>query len=184
MDWPRPLKSPGRHALLLTGGLATGKTVVAKEVIAIASSGGLKAAAIDLDWLAWTGGVTVEVDALIARNLEAVAGNYAAAGIDHLVLARALVSPRSQEIFAAALPGWELTVVRLVAPRTAVERRIRARDSGAELQEHLAELDRMTQRVIDATPQAHLVANDERDLGEVAREVMRSAGWTDGQRRQ
>lgn len=72
-----------RRALLLTGGLATGKTVVIKEVVAIASTRGLRAAAIDLDWLSWTTGATIGVDDLIARNLRAVAGTDAAAGVDH-----------------------------------------------------------------------------------------------------
>jgi hypothetical protein len=56
---------------------------VVKEVVAIASTLGLRAAAIDLDWLGRTTGATVGVDELIARNLTAVAGTYAAAGIDH-----------------------------------------------------------------------------------------------------
>lgn len=169
----------GVRALLLTGGLATGKTVVAKEVIAIASVRGLHAAAIDLDWLGWATGAAIGLDDLIARNLTAVAGNYAAAGIDHLVLARTLVNPRGLQVVAAALPGWELTVVRLAAPRSALEQRIRTRDSGAELQEHLAEIDEMTQLATDAAPLAHVVVNDQRDLDDVAREVMRTAGWID-----
>jgi hypothetical protein len=165
------------RVLLLTGGLAAGKTAVAKEVIAIASVRGLHAAAIDLDWLGWATGAAIGVDDLIARNLTAVAGNYAAAGVDHLLLARTLIGPRGLEVVAAALPGWELTVVRLAAPRPALEQRIRARDSGAELQEHLAEIDEMTQRATDAAPLAHVVVNDQRELDDVACEVMRAAGW-------
>jgi len=155
--------------------------VVAKEVIAIASELGLHAAAIDLDWLGWTTTTDTGVDDLIARNLTAVAGNYQAAGIDHLVLARTLVSPRGVENVAGALPGWELRVIRLAAPRSTLEQRIRARDSGAELEEHLAELDEMTQLATDAVPRAHVVINDRRDLGDVAREVMRTAGWISDQ---
>jgi molybdopterin-guanine dinucleotide biosynthesis protein len=48
--------------MLLTGGLATGKTVVVKEVVAIASTLGLRAAAIDVDWLGWATGATLELD--------------------------------------------------------------------------------------------------------------------------
>jgi hypothetical protein len=152
---------------------------VTKEVIAIASVVGLHAAAIDLDWLGWTTPLTGRVDDLIARNLTAIAANYAASGIDHLVLARGIVNPDGLEVVAAALPSWKLEVVRLDATTLTMEHRIRARDAGAELEEHLAQLDEMTQRVREATPTAHAVVNDQRAIGDVAREVMRAAGWID-----
>ena len=166
-----------RRALLLTGGLATGKTVVIKEVVAIASTLSLRAAAIDLDWLGWATGATVALDDLIARNLTAVAGTYASAGIDHLAVARAVVHPRGLMVIAGALAEWELTVIRLDAPRGSLEHRIRARDSGSELREHLSELDNMTDRVSAAAPGALVVVNDGRDLQDVAMDVMRIAGW-------
>lgn len=165
------------RALLLTGGFTTGKTAVAKEVLATASALGLHAAAIDLDWLGWATGASITLDDLIARNLAAVAGNYAAAGVDHLVLARALVHPSALQAVAGALPAWELKVIRLAAPRGALEQRIRARDSGSELEEHLADLDEMTQKVMAAASGAPVVVNDGRELGDIAKEVMRIAGW-------
>lgn len=168
------------RALLLTGALATGKTTTAKEVIAIASDVGLNAAAIDLDWLGWITPISTGVDDLIARNLASVAGNYSAAGIDHLVLARAIISAKALEAVADALTGWELSVVRLIASRLTREQRIRARDTGGELNEHLAGLDETIQRDIEATPGASTVTNDQREVSEVARDVMRAAGWMAG----
>jgi hypothetical protein len=67
--------------------------------------------------------------------------------------------------------------MRLVAPRAVLELRIRARDTGSELQEHLSELDEITERVKAAAPGAHAIANQARELGDVAHEVMRTAGW-------
>ena len=163
--------------MLLTGGLATGKTAVAKEVVAIAGKLGLGAAAIDLDWLGWATGATIGFDALIARNLSAVAENYAQLGIDRLVLARALVGSSGVQSVAGALAGWELTVIRLASSRAVVEQRLRARDSGSELREHLAEIDEMTSKVTAAAPGALVVVNDGRDPGDVAREVIRLAAW-------
>jgi hypothetical protein len=163
--------------VLLTGSLATGKTAVAKEVVAIAAALGLRAAALDLDWLGWATGATIGFDALIARNLSGVAENYAQAGIDRLVLARALVDSSVLQSVAGALAGWKLTVIRLASPRDVVEQRLRARDSGSELREHLAEIDEITSKVNAAAPGARVVVNDGRDLGDVAREVMRLAAW-------
>ena len=169
------------RALLLTGGVATGKTAVAREVVAAAAERALRVAAIDLDWLGWATGATLSVDELIGRNLTDVAANYAQAGIDDLVLARALLNPLSLQAVREALPGWEVVVVRLDASRSTLEGRVRARDSGAELDEHLAEIDEMTERALKTAPSAPVVLNEERTLREVALEVMRLARWIDQQ---
>jgi hypothetical protein len=163
--------------LILTGGLATGKTAVAQEVVAAAADLTLSVAAIDLDWLGWATGGTRDLDELIGRNLTDVAANYAQAGIENLVLARAVLSPSSLQSVREALPGWNVTVVRLHASRATVERRVRARDSGAELEEHLAEIDEVTARAIKTVPSAPVVLNEDRTLREVALEVMRLARW-------
>ena len=165
------------HVLLLTGGLATGKTAVAREVVAAAADLSLRVAAIDLDWLGWAAGATLGVDELIGRNLMAIAANYTRAGIDNLVLARAVLSPSSLQDVREALPEWDLMVVRLDASRATLERRIRARDSGAELGEHLAEIDEFTALAIKTVPSAPVVLNEERPLRDVALEVMRLARW-------
>jgi hypothetical protein len=68
-------------------------------------------------------------------------------------------------------------VIRLAAPRRSLEQRIRARDSGSELREHLSELDDMTEQVSAAAPNAYVVVSAGCDLEDVANEVMRIAGW-------
>jgi adenylylsulfate kinase len=166
------------RALVLTGGLGTGKSAVAKEVVAAAAERGLRVAAIDLDWLGWASGAALPVDQLIGRNLAGVARNYRAAGVDHLVLARALVAPESLEAFGDGLAGWELVVLRLTVPAEVAEHRLRVRDSGAELADHLAEMDDMARRVVSAAPGAAVVANAG-PLRPVALRVMRAAGWID-----
>ena len=165
------------RVLLLTGGLATGKTAVAREVVAAAADLSLRVAAIDLDWLGWATGGTLGVDELIGCNLTDIAANYAQASIENLVLARTVLSRSSLQRIRQALPGREVTVVRLHASRSILDRRIRARDSGAELEEHLAEMDEITERAITTVPSAAVVLNEERALREVALEVMRLAGW-------
>ena len=162
--------------MLLTGPVGAGKTAVAKEVVAAAAELGIGVAAIDLDWLGWSTGAAVGVDGLIARNLAAVASNYAAAGIQRIVLARARVSPQGLVSMVQALPGWELTIFNLHASRSTLEARIRNRDSGSELDEHLAELDDMAGRN-ESAPASRTVDNDMRSLREVAVDVMRLSGW-------
>ena len=153
--------------------------MVAQEVAAAAAERGLRVAAIDLDWLGWASGAALGLDELIGRNLAGVAANYAAAGIDKLVLARALVNPTSLPAISKAMPGWNLTVIRLEAARPALEIRLRARDSGSELESHLAKIDDFTERTRTVSPDAPVVVNEGRPLREVALEVMRIAGWID-----
>ena len=164
--------------MLLTGGLCAGKTAVAQEIAAASVELGLDVAAIDVDWLGWASSSSATVDELITRNLQAVAANYAAAGISRLVLARAVVSPAALQTITEALPGWELMVVRLNARRETQERRLRSRDSGDELTTHLGKIDDMNRRVETATPDAPVVENDDRAIRDVALEVMRVSGWT------
>lgn len=149
---------------------------MAQEVVAVALQRGLRVAAIDLDWLGWASGALVPVDELISSNLALVAANYQGAGIERLVLARALVTPVSLAAIVPALPGWKLTVVRLEAPRATIEARIRARDSGAELEEHLGQMDEMTMRTNTVALDAPVVVNDG-SLRDAALEAIRLAGW-------
>jgi hypothetical protein len=167
------------HALLLTGGLATGKTAVAREVVAAGADLGLSVAAIDLDWLAWMTGATLSVNEVISRNLAQVAATFSQAGVKNLVLARAVMSPLGMDGIKEALPGWQIMVVRLHASRETLEQRLRARDSGAELAEHLAEIDEMTAGTMRTAPTAPVVLNEDRALRAVALEVMRLARWFD-----
>ncbi len=106
-------------AVLLTGPLAAGKTVVAGEIVAAAAELGLPVAAIDLDWLGWATGGTLGVNEMNVKQ---------------------------------ALPGLDVVIVRVDASRTTLEQRVRTRDSGAELEEHLAELDSTARRTIEVTP--------------------------------
>jgi hypothetical protein len=170
------------QALLLTGGLAVGKTAVAQEVVAIAGERGLPVAAVDLDWLSWASGANLSADELISQNLAGVAANYTAAGIARLVLSRALVAATSLVAVVQALPGWSLVVVRLDAPRATVESRLRARDSGSELEVHLGQIEAMRTLTSMVAPDAPVVVNDRRTPREVAVEVMRIAGWIENSR--
>ena len=157
-----------------------GKTAVAREIVAIGAKRGISVAAIDLDWLGWASGGSVSVDELINRNLALVAATFSAAGIETLVLARALVSSSNLIAIGGALPSWKLTVVRLQAPLPTLQKRIRVRDSGAELDEHLGEIEEMTRRTDAVAPEAPVVVNDDGSLRETALEVLRLWGWDGG----
>jgi phosphoglycolate phosphatase-like HAD superfamily hydrolase len=68
----------------------------------------------------------------------------------------------------------ELAVVRLDASAAQGESRLRARNAGAELAQHFAELESGTQ---PGFPHA-VVTNDGRTPAEVAADVLQTAGWS------
>jgi len=136
---------------------------------------------IDLDWLGWVhptalGWTGERTDALISANLAVLAGNYAAAGLEHLILARLLVRDAALAAVRRALPGIELKVVRLNAAAATLEARLRRRDSGRELEEHLGEFASYADLAV-SVPVDGEVENDGRSLTEVAEEVLSLAGW-------
>ena len=172
------------RAILITGTVASGKTVVAAEAGWQFSQREAAVAVIDLDWLAWAyfgpGGAaeSERTDELIAANLAATLPNYRAAGIANFVLARALLQRVSLERVTAALGTSKLTVIRLAASPATLEARVRARDRGHERAEHLRELPAFTGALDAAGLEDATVSSEGRTVEEVAAEVLRAAGWS------
>ena len=76
----------------------------------------------------------------------------------------------------AAVPGAQITVIRLQAPLSLLHARVRAREAGdpgwyLETATHLAG------KLETAGVEDHTVDNDGRPPSEVAAEVLRAAGW-------
>lgn len=153
--------------VLLTGAPGVGKTAVAVELARAPGT-----AAVDLDWLAWLTPDRGTVDDLIISNLEAVLPNLEAAGARRVVLARCVVDPT----FAARIPVVPLTVIRLTAPLDLLRDRLRTRDTGAELEDHLGELETLSQAAVAATPTAIAIDVAGRSVEAIAAEVRRRAG--------
>ena len=161
------------EAILVTGPVGSGKTVVAQEIVAIAQERGLAVAAVDVDWLSWVTGAGETHDEVIRRNLAAVAANYADVGVTRLVAARLVMSAAALRAILEALEGWHVVIVELEANRATLESRLRGRDVGRELDHNLGHLA----EPIEPLPDAHRVANENRELREVALEVLSLAGW-------
>jgi hypothetical protein len=130
---------------------------------------------VDLDWLAWIEPPPesrAQIGDVLLRNLGLVWNTFRDAGIESLVLTRSLRDQQEVDAIRSALPGVDVSVVRLHAPFEILEDRLRERDTGTELDEHLddaAHPPDLEGEVVDIT--------DERPAREIARDVLAAAGW-------
>jgi hypothetical protein len=167
-------------AALITGTIGSGKTAVATEIGDLLGERGLSNAVIDLDWLGWFTpgpGYDVSIDELIVENLERVVPTFLARGARYLVLTRALEEPWLVSAIPGALGDTPVTVVRLTASRRTIEERLRRRDSGTVLEEHLLESVAFSEG-LDKLNIDHInVDNDRHGVRDAALEVIRVLGW-------
>jgi gluconate kinase len=165
------------QGILINGTIGAGKTAVAEEIGDRMEAAGARTAVLDLDWLGWIAGpVGPFVEDLILKNLQAVWPNFRAAGADRVVLARALDDPAKIQHLKAAIPDVELTVVRLVADIGTIEERLRRRDTGGILEEHLVRSPDLAS-AIATSGEDHVVDNADRSVAETVDEILRLTGW-------
>ncbi len=167
--------------LLITGTVGAGKTTLAREVGELLRSTGVTSAMIDLDSLSY---ISPGADGdrfngrFVLKNLMAILPNYAAAGVDHLILARFLAGVAELDAYREAIPDGELFVCRVIAPAATIERRLREREHGVA-QGFLLELSGHLERETAATNLEDFIVDngDERSITEAARDVLVRAGW-------
>lgn len=167
------------RAILLIGSVGAGKTTTLHEIEAILDRRGVPNAIIDLDWLAWASppqSSGVSHHELLVRNLRDVWRNFHDAGIHHVAVARMLHDAAEVQTVREALRGCETTVVELVGDAELLRERIRRRDSGTELAEHLALIDAFERIERDLRPDA-VIAFDGQTPEQIARDVLGIAGW-------
>ena len=158
--------------------MGAGKTSVLGEASDILAAHGIAHAAINLDALGLAHLPSeAPADELMYRNLRSVCENYESAGVQRLLLARAIETRSELELCRSAASAAATVVCLLTASVATMEQRVRARESGLLQREFVARVTQLNS-IIDA---AHLhdftVANENRPLSNVAREVLVKAGW-------
>lgn len=160
------------HLLVVTGGLAAGKTSVAVEVGELVSARGEPVSVVDLDQLCWTTpapwtGRTV--GDVLHGSLTAVLPVHASAGVHLLVLPRLLRGRADLAHVVDAVRPASLLVVEVAAPDDVRAARLLARDAGSTLEGHLDEVAAMRPETGLADV---VVRSDGRTVADVAREVL------------
>jgi hypothetical protein len=164
--------------LSVTGPMGVGKTAVLHEADALLIEAGSGRATVELEEIArcWPNAIEGSRKAFVYENLGALWSNFVAIGASRLLLS-ALVEQRwDLHLVSEAIPEAAITVVRLHAPLSALERRIRLREP--------ARPDRRnswgrwwTQHFSEARVEDHAVETQNRPVGQIAHEVLRVAAW-------
>jgi hypothetical protein len=161
--------------LVISGSMGSGKTTVLGETSDLLEEAGIAHAIVDLDSIATVG--VPNSRELAYRNLVDAFQNITRAGMHYLMVAAAIETADGLSHLRAAMPGAAVVVCRLTAALTTLERRLRIREPGMKQARFLAraaELD----RILDAVRlERFTVANDDRDVTDVAREVLTKAQW-------
>jgi adenylylsulfate kinase len=156
--------------------MGSGKTTMLGELSDVLSRNGIPHAAVDVDAL----GTYHLPDApgLAAENLAAVWKNYAAAGVDRLLIAEALESAPERDRLTAAIPdAAEVVVCRLRAALVTMQERVRLREPGM-FQQRYVERVAVLERLLDAARvEDFSVDTENRSVTDVAREILERAGW-------
>ena len=160
---------------VVVGPVGVGKSAVLREADSLLVEAGVLHATVELEEVArfWPA-VNAKGD-LAYRNLAALWANYKAAGANRLLIGMLAESRMDLSNVYSAIPGAEITVVRLEAPLPLIEERIRLRESSATDELNAARW------WVSRLEQSHLadlvVDNGGRRPREAASEMLHRLGW-------
>ncbi len=162
----------------MTGPIGVGKTVVLYEADALLIAAGSHHATVELEEVArcWPEAIERSRTVFAYRNLAALWSNFVAVGASRLLLSALLEQRSDLPLVVDAIPDAGITVIRLHAPLSALEQRIRLREAAAP-EEELIGARWWTQHFDEVRVEDHVVETENRPVGEVAREVLRLADW-------
>ncbi len=164
-----------RHVLFITGSMGSGKTSMLGEASDILERRQVVHGCLDLDWLAHASGVPAAD--LLERNLAAVAANFAAAGIDRLLIAGAIETRAELERIKQALGAPRMVICRLRAPLDVMEERVSARERGIFARRYIERVRVLETLLDDAALEDFEVDTGGQSITCAATEMLQRGGW-------
>lgn len=167
--------------LVITGPVGVGKSTIANEAAWLLRQADVPHALVDLAWIEQCWPVPADDpwnERLTHRNLACMWANFRQAGADRLLLVRVLEARSLLRQVVEAVPGAEVTVVRLRAPLSVLQARIRSREA-SDPSWFLGAATHTAEVLERAGVEDHLVDNQDRPVAAVAAEVLRRVGWLD-----
>jgi len=171
--------TPPVPVLVITGPVGVGKSTIAAEAAWLLRQAEVPYALVDLDRIEQCWPVPADDpwnERVSHRNLACMWANFRQAGADRLILARVLESRSLLRRVARAVPGAQITVVRLRASLAVLHERIRSREA-SDPEWFLGAATHTAQVFERAQVEDHLVDNENRPAAVVAEEVLRRVGW-------
>jgi hypothetical protein len=110
-------------------------------------------------------------DELKCANLAALRGNFKAAGARFVAVAAVIDNLPLRELYAQSLAGCEVQLVCLIADDDTVRSRLRQRDTGPKLEQHLRALHEHRRTPTTTAIEDFTVTND-RAAADVATEIL------------
>jgi chloramphenicol 3-O-phosphotransferase len=164
--------------LIVTGPVGVGKSAVLHEADRLLVAAEMSHATVVLEeiarcWPVATGEVGDE--RLVYANLASLWSNFADRGADRLLLELILEDRSQLPQLRRTVPGSEVTVVRLRAPLSVIEERVRKREPSPDAE--LCGAHWLAAHMDESKIEDYLVENGERPLPDVAAEVLRLADW-------
>ena len=166
-----------KHVLLITGSMGSGKTSMLGEASDILEQKQIVHGCLDLDWLAHVSGVTPRD--LLERNIAAAAGNFAAVGIDRLLIAGAVETRTELERIQHAVDAPRIVTCRLRAPIDVMEARVSARERGIHAQRYIDRVRVLEKLLDDVALEEFEVDTGHNSITSAATEMLQQAGWID-----
>jgi len=168
------------NVLLLTGAPGVGKTSLAEEMFDQLWARNVRHAVIDVDALCISypfrpGDPFNNLTAL--ENVRAVWRNFAAQGIDRLILVRVVEDQEDVRALTDAVPGAVVVVCQLVAGPSTVEQRLRRREVGSSTDSLVARGRELAEAGAGDGLADIVVETEGIALPQVALNLLRTAEW-------
>ena len=165
--------------LVITGPVGVGKSTIANEAAWLLRQADVPHALVDLDRIEQCWPVPADDpwnERVSHRNLACMWANFRQAGADRLILARGLHDRSPLQRVTEAVPGAQITVVRLRASLSVLHERIRSREA-SDPSWFLGAATHTAEVFEQAQVEDHLVDNEDRPATVVAEEVLHRVGW-------
>lgn len=166
-------------AIVVTGPVGSGKSTTVDEASRLLREGAVRHAVIDMDYLRWVD-PEPEGDPFAARlgyrNLAAIWPNLLDVGIRCVLIADVVESRGQKWAYEVAMPGAEVTIVRLDVTMAELERRLQRRESEHTIEWYLRRAPEL-QGIMEREGVGDVVIEvDCRDATDVARELIARTG--------
>ena len=171
---------PSIPVLIITGPTGVGKTSVAAACADLLERRGLSHVFVDMDALRWCFPRHADDPfhmQLGFQNLAVVWANSQAAGAARVILADIVETQAQRDAYRAAIPGAQITVVRLRASIAVIHARLAGREQGESLRWHQARAIELQEQWERAPVEDYVIDTGGREIADIACDILARIGW-------